>query len=137
MTLRELFARFDVPYYLKIDVEGADRTVLEQLHGNEVLPLFVSVEDCRLGFDYMRIMAVCGYNSFKLLDQSTVSQLKDPETGYTFPIGSSGPFGDDLPGQWLSHEGMAEHYAMTVRDRTGNRIAPRNHWWDIHCTNRA
>ncbi len=137
VTLRELFAQFGVPYYLKIDVEGADRTVLEQLRGSEVLPLFVSVEDCRLGFDYMRIMAACGYNAFKLLDQSTVPQLKDPETGHVFAAGSTGPFGDDLPGQWLTHDGMVEHYATTVRDRTGNRIAPRNHWWDIHCTNRA
>jgi len=24
--------------------------------------------------------------------------------GWTFPSGSSGPFGDDLPGRWLSHE---------------------------------
>jgi hypothetical protein len=22
-----------------------------------------------------------------------------------------------------------------VRDRSGNRLAPRTHWWDIHCTN--
>jgi FkbM family methyltransferase len=136
VTLRELFARFSVPYYLKIDVEGADRTVLEQMQGSEELPLFVSVEDCRLGFDYMRIMAACGYNAFKLLDQSTVPQLRDRGTGHAFPAGSSGPFGDDLPGQWLSHDGMLEHYAKTVRDRAGNRIAPRNHWWDIHCTNR-
>jgi hypothetical protein len=106
------------------------------MQGSEELPLFVSVEDCRLGFDYMRIMAACGYNAFKLLDQSTVPQLRDRGTGHAFPAGSSGPFGDDLPGQWLSHDGMLEHYAKTVRDRAGNRIAPRNHWWDIHCTNR-
>src|SRR5262245_68875 len=69
-TLGNLFAQFGVPYYLKIDVEGADQSVLEQLRGSDQLPLFVSVEDCRLGFDYMQIMAACGYNAFKLLDQS-------------------------------------------------------------------
>jgi len=24
-----------------------------------------------------------------------------------------------------------------VRDRAGNRLAPRSHWWDIHCTSRG
>jgi FkbM family methyltransferase len=135
VTLESLFDEFDVPYYLKIDVEGVDQSVLEQLRGRDVLPLFVSVEDCRLGFDYMKILSSCGYNGFKLLDQSTVPQIKDATTGHIFPAGSSGPFGDDLPGQWLAYEAMVEHYALTVRDHSGNRLTPRAHWWDIHCTN--
>jgi FkbM family methyltransferase len=81
VTVRSLFAEFGVPYYLKIDVEGADQSVLEQLRHVDTLPLFVSVEDCRLGFDYMRIMASCGYNAFKLLDQSGVAQMTDAATG--------------------------------------------------------
>ena len=135
VTLDNLFNEFGVPYYLKVDVEGVDQSVLEQLRGCNLLPLFVSVEDCRLGFDYMRILASCGYNRFKLLDQSTVSQMKDAATAHVFPAGSSGPFGDDLPGAWLPHDAMVQHYALTVRDRSGNRLAPRTHWWDIHCTN--
>jgi hypothetical protein len=111
--------------------------VLEQLHGGDALPLFVSVEDCRLGFDYMRIMASCGYNAFKLLDQSGVAQMKDATTGHAFPAGSSGPFGDDLPGPWLPYDEMKKRYSQTVRDQAGNRLAPRSHWWDIHCTNRG
>ena len=136
VTLASLFTEFGVPHYMKIDVEGADQSVLEQLHGGDALPLFVSVEDCRLGFDYMRIMASCGYNAFKLLDQSGVAQMKDATTGHAFPAGSSGPFGDDLPGPWLPYDEMKKHYSQTVRDQAGNRLAPRSHWWDIHCTNR-
>jgi len=137
VTLASLFAQFGVPYYLKIDVEGADQSVLEQLRGSDVLPLFVSVEDCRLGFDYVRIMAACGYNGFKLLDQSEVPQMRDVTTGHAFPAGSSGPFGDDLPEKWLPYDAMVKHYSRTVRDHAGNRLAPRSHWWDIHCTNRS
>ena len=134
VTLDDLFGKFGIPYYVKIDVEGTDRIVLEQLRGHDVLPLFVSVEDCRLGFDYMQIMASCGYNAFKLLDQSSVPQMMDAVTGHVFVSGSSGPFGDDLPGSWLAHGEMIKHYSQIVRDNAGNRLASRDQWWDIHCT---
>ncbi|HZQ14637.1 MAG TPA: FkbM family methyltransferase [Pseudolabrys sp.] len=137
VTLRELFEEFGVPYYLKIDVEGADQCALDQLQGNGVLPFYVSVEDCRFGFDYMDRLASCGYQRFNLLDQSTVAQLRDPRTGRAFPAGSSGPFGPDLPGRWLPHAEMLKFYAATVRDRSGKRLAPRTQWWDIHCAGGA
>jgi FkbM family methyltransferase len=137
VTLGTLFAAHGVPHYLKIDVEGVDQSVLDQLRGRALLPLFVSVEDCRFGFQYMETLAACGYDGFKLLDQSQVPQMIDAQSGRPFPAGSSGPFGDDLPGDWLSYADMVEHYATTVRDRAGNRLAPRTHWWDIHCTRRA
>ncbi len=134
ITLGELFGKYGVPYYLKIDVEGVDQSVLEQIQASSLRPLFVSVEDCRFGFDYMRIMAACGYDRFKLLDQSTVPQMKDAVTGSTFAEGSSGPFGEDLPGRWLPYDKMLQVYSTTVRDMNGNRLGPRSHWWDIHCT---
>lgn len=130
VTLAELFGEFGVPHYLKIDVEGVDQAVLEQLCGMDLLPLYVSVEDCRFGPRYMEILASCGYDGFKLLDQSTV-----PHMNGGFPPGSSGPFGGEVPGEWLSHDKMMTLYSTTVRDVHGNRLAPRTHWWDIHCTN--
>ncbi|MFN3657015.1 MAG: FkbM family methyltransferase [Pseudolabrys sp.] len=130
VTLGKLFAEFGVPHYLKIDVEGVDQAVLEQLQDARELPLYVSVEDCRFGPRYMEILASCGYDGFKLLDQSTVPHMKGG-----FPPGSSGPFGDEVPGVWLSHAQMMAEYSATVRDAQGNRLAPRTHWWDIHCTN--
>lgn len=137
VTLSNLFGEFGIPYYLKIDVEGVDQAVLEQLRGNVLLPKYVSVEDCRFGFQFMETLASCGYDAFKLLDQSTICHMTDPTTGRLFPAGSSGPFGSDLPGQWLSYEGMVKLYSSTVRDLEGNRLAPRTQWWDIHCTNRG
>lgn len=135
LTLPRLFDEFGVPRYLKIDVEGVDQSVLEQLCAAAELPLFVSVEDCRFGFQYMETLASCGYDGFKLLDQSTVPQMTDAATGTRFTAGSSGPFGEDLPGEWLTHSDMIALYSCTVRDRAGNRLAPRSRWWDIHCTN--
>lgn len=134
LTLFDLFAAHGVPYYLKIDVEGVDHIVLEQLRAAPLLPACVSVEDCRFGFNYMETLAACGYDGFKLLDQSTVAGRMDRNTGHAFPAGSSGPLGKDIEGDWLSYETMVNHYAATVRDRQGNRLAPRTQWWDIHCT---
>jgi FkbM family methyltransferase len=134
VTLDELFGTYGVPLYLKIDVEGADHVVLGQLHRSSRLPLYVSVEDCRFGFDYMETLAACGYDGFKLLDQSTVGGMTDRATGLPYPSGSSGPFGADVPGEWLPHAAMVARYSSCVRDRQGNRLAPRTHWWDIHCT---
>ena len=135
VTLAGLFAEFGVPHYLKVDVEGADLAVLEQLRGHNLLPRYTSVEDCRFGPRFIEILASCGYDGFKLFDQSTVSRIVDRATGLAFPAGSSGPFGDDVPGDWLSREDMVALYSSTVRDCDGNRLAPRTHWWDIHCTN--
>lgn len=135
VTLSSLCDEFGAPHYLKIDVEGADQTVLEQLRGLSLLPQYVSVEDCRFGFQYMEALAACGYDKFQILDQSTIPQMTDPATGHAFPPGSSGPFGGDLPGKWLSHDDLLTLYSSTVRDRRGNRLAPRTQWWDIHCAN--
>jgi FkbM family methyltransferase len=134
VTLRKLFDGFGVPHYLKIDVEGADQSVLEQLHGMSLLPLYVSVEDCRFGPQYMEILASCGYDGFKLLDQSTVGHMVEPTNGRAFPAGSSGPFGSDVPGRWLTYDDIVAHYSATVRDPQGRRLAPRTRWWDIHST---
>ncbi|HEY7230952.1 MAG TPA: FkbM family methyltransferase [Pseudolabrys sp.] len=134
VTLSHLIEEFETPYYLKVDVEGVDRSVLEQLKHCNLLPLYVSVEDCRFGFQYMETLAACGYDSFKLFDQSTVSQLADPKTGRLFSPGSSGPFGHEVPGEWRCYNDILELYSKTVRDREGKRLAPATQWWDIHCT---
>lgn len=137
VTLETLVARFGAPHFLKVDVEGVDRTVIEQVRALTVRPRYVSVEDCRFGPLYLEAFRDCGYDSFKLLDQSTVPTLLDPYSGQPFPAGSSGPCCEAVPGPWLSYEDMVNHYHETVRDRAGTRLAPRTHWWDIHCTYRG
>ncbi len=134
VTLPEMFARYGVPYYCKIDVEGVDHVVLDQLRTVDCLPAYVSVEDCRFGFDYMETLAACGYDGFKLLDQSTVPGRIDLANGHAFPAGSSGPLGKDIEGDWLSYDDVVAAYSTMVRDRAGYRLAPRTQWWDIHCT---
>lgn len=132
LTLGDLFDRFGTPRYLKIDVRGADDMVLKQLRGQIIKPLYVSVEDCRSGYEFIEALDDAGYDGFKLVDQSKVTQVRDPKVNFRFTEGSSGPFGDALPGHWLDRKAFEKLYSTTVRDRAGNRIAPRNQWFDIH-----
>jgi FkbM family methyltransferase len=119
ITIADLFDRYSVPHYLKIDIEGADIIALRQLLADERRPRFVSVEDCRFGPSYLDLLSMCGYDGFKLSEQSQWT-------------GTSGPFGDDLPGLWLSFNDMKKHYAATVRTETLRRIAPEGQYFDIH-----
>lgn len=132
MRLASIYARHGIPHFMKIDVEGADMMVLEQLVASPALPDFVSIEDCRFGFDYARILSQAGYQSFQLVDQSGIGGTCDPVSGHVFPQGSSGLFGPDLPDSWEPYPDFVETYATTVRTREGVRLAPRTRWWDIH-----
>lgn len=120
ITIADLFDQYGVPYYIKIDIEGADRIVLEQLLADTRRPQFISIEDCRFGPTYLALLATCGYTGFKLSEQSCL------------PPGTSGPFGDDLAGAWLPYREMKALYHEVVRDRGGRRIAPAGQYFDIH-----
>lgn len=133
IPLGHLFSKFGVPHYLKIDIEGADELAIAQLKNHDHLPFYLSLEDCRFGYQYMAALAELGYEGFKLLDQSQVEKIYDATADHRFMKGSSGPFGEELPGEWLTHHAIEEKYSREVRDRQHNRLAPRTHWWDIHC----
>lgn len=131
-SLADITARFGLPFYLKIDIEGADYLALKQLSQLSSLPPYVSVEDCRFGFDYLEILDQLGYRGFKIQDQSMVPQLQDADLGACFHAGSSGPLGEDIPGAWLSYPEVLQQYSTEVRRRDGERIASRDRWFDLH-----
>jgi FkbM family methyltransferase len=133
ISITHIFLTYGIPFYMKVDVEGADDLVIAQLIKQKQLPYYLSVEDCRFGYKYLETLSAIGYKDFKLLDQSKVPQLLDESTGHCFKKGSSGPFGEDVPGGWLPIDKIEEQYAREVRDRNLVRQASRDHWWDIHC----
>lgn len=128
LTLSDLFDRFGTPLYIKIDVEGAEKIVLEQLSSQLVKPLYVSVANDAAGFDLVAPLLACGYDGFQLLDQSQVATLSDPDLDYAFPEGSSGPFGNALPGSWLTAE------EFQAEQGEGECLAPAPGRFDIHAT---
>jgi len=59
----------------------------------------------------------------------TNRQLERPHrNGWTFPFGSSGPFGEDLPGRWYSYDEMRSVY-QTFLDRR-DAGATSHFWYD-------
>ena len=44
IDILDIFQSFDIPEYLKIDVEGADKLVLEALRKIEIRPRYISME---------------------------------------------------------------------------------------------
>lgn len=116
-----ILARHGVPHYLKIDIEGADMLCVEALQGMDRVPQFLSIEsDKRRWGSLLRefsVMASLGYRKFKVIDQRRIARQSPPyparEGHYAasqFAYGSSGLFGDELPGEWLSKEDAISAY---------------------------
>lgn len=84
-SLRHLFNQYGVPYYCKIDIEGADQQALESLSGGTDRPPFISVETECLGstgqlnddeaLATLYTLHRLGYNQFKLVDQASLHPL--------------------------------------------------------------
>ena len=132
VPLVHLFALHGVPRYLKIDVEGADEMVIDQLVGLTYLPAYLSVEDCRFGFRYLEKLMALGYDGFKLSNQAAVQDCVDDAIGHRFSFGSSGLMGDQVPGSWHGNTDILRVYEEQVRTRENVRRSPPGVWWDIH-----
>lgn len=99
------------PYFVKIDVEYFDHVALLDLLKEGILPPYVSVE-AQLIDVYCALVSM-GYESFKLVRGKTIptefanrdlNALDGTIFRHEFSPVSSGPFGDDLPGDWLSKD---------------------------------
>jgi hypothetical protein len=140
--IAEFFTRYGVPYYLKIDVEGADRHILRSMFGQPLLPQYISVEE--YGITCIDDLHALGYTSFKILTQRDKSWCHGPEpkpegiplvSPKTFTRDDSGLFGRDIPGEWLSYADVRQLFRTTIRDDSNKIIGPANEWWDVHATN--
>lgn len=120
---REL-ARHGIPYYLKIDIEGADMVCVRTLKQFRERPDFLSIESDKRSMagirEEMRELRELGYKKFKAIEQSSIPEVQagpnPPLEGKlvtdTFEAGSSGLFGRELPGRWRSATVVTCRYAM-------------------------
>jgi FkbM family methyltransferase len=155
-----LIEAFGAPYYMKIDIEGMDVAALEGLSDAPERPRFISIEaerrDLRTCREELSLLASLGYDRFKVVPQHTVHLQREPRppregtAAGTPKKESSGLFGRDLPGRWLTEaealdafrRPLLNHY-LTGSDalvrskwlRAGlKRLGFRAGWYDIHAT---
>lgn len=119
--LHALFAEFGTPYYLKLDIEGMDQVALASIEACPSRPRYVSVESEKVSFVGLRrefdLLTRLGYDRFKLAPQHHVARQRLPNpplegryAAHRFEEGSSGAFGEEAPGRWMSAEAAIEAY---------------------------
>jgi FkbM family methyltransferase len=158
-TMAALIKEFGTPYYMKIDIEGSDLLAIEGLAQLADRPKYLSIESEKESFRGLRreisIMSSLGYNQFNIVNQPKVVRQRPPTrpkegnyASHQFVSGSSGLFGEELPGRWLTADEAIEayrpiflRYALCgdepfVRSRLAaallRRIGFRANWYDTH-----
>jgi FkbM family methyltransferase len=113
------------PYYLKIDIEGADLLCLKGLEPPN-LPKFASIESNKISWDGLleefEVFDKLGYRKFKVVGQHRWPKVRPPvparEGEYVdrkFTLASSGLFGEEAPGEWVSADAAIERYKKIFR----------------------
>ncbi|OAF12262.1 hypothetical protein AYJ54_07175 [Bradyrhizobium centrolobii] len=124
--LADIFKQHGVPRYCKIDIEGNDLEALASLEGLSELPKFVSIESDKTSWEKLieefETFEKLGYRKYRIMDQSLVSMQTCPTipkegkfVDWRFKNGSSGLFGDELPGTWVSALEAIELYKSIFR----------------------
>lgn len=136
MTPHYLFQKYGMPYYLKIDIEGSDIEVVRSLQDFSDRPRYLSIEESQT-FYFAELWSV-GCRAFKLVDQSKLITVRCPnpplEGKYvdaSFDGTTSGPFGEEAPGEWMTFDHTLEQYLNTIRSPVRGWLAGDS-WFDIH-----
>lgn len=126
VLLRDLIVQHGTPYYLKIDIEGADMAALEDLRGLQEQPTFVSIESNKVSWSALEhefdVLVELGYRRFKVVPQQTVNLQRPPRPAregvyvpWRFRLGDSGLFGEEAPGAWLTCDQAINRYRRIFR----------------------
>ncbi len=150
----DLLAKHGVPYYLKVDIERADRHCLTALNSRD-LPKYVSIEAHEL--EYLLNLWCLGYRHFKVIDQMRHNALTPVlsnedilaragkrafeyadrlynklSRNLRFPRASSGPFGEDTPGEWQTFEDAAYNWLHIKKGYSNRGTLNLRSWHDFH-----
>lgn len=127
-------------HMLKIDIEGFDYVALQQVASLDVMPQYISVENG--GKWFLKQFAKMGYKKFKYSNQmynaGATIPWKTPHgkrIEHKFDRHSSGPFGEDLAGSWLTLEeadNLSEALDLARSKTRGNVWAQSIGWFDMH-----
>jgi len=122
VRFEDLLQEFGVPYYLKVDIEGADMLCVSALGSLKDKPRFVSVESTKTSWASLLkefdILESLGYRRFQVINQARIEEQSEPNppregayADHNPRFGSSGLFGNDLPGRWLTKAQAIRKYA--------------------------
>lgn len=125
-----LIERHGLPHYVKIDIDGGEAVFLGAVAPGARLPEYISVK-CHAP-DPVQVLFDLGYRLFKLVDPNPPGGfgLPNPQaeghsiTGFEFNH-ASGPFGRDLPGDWLDFQSLLSQW-RAARPGYGRT------WFDCH-----
>ncbi len=146
----DLFAKYGVPYYLKIDIEGADTYCLEDLD-KETRPKYISFENGPRIEEDIRRLTDLGYRRFKLISSQHLLRFAPPNQpeslmrrlrrrvrrkclnlkngrwrdDWSFEAGSTGPFGEETDGKWVDGAKVVQLF------HEWRKLDPES-WYDVH-----
>jgi FkbM family methyltransferase len=121
VDLQECFARYGTPYYLKIDVEGADLLCVTALQASEARPAYLSLESEMKSFARLRgefdVLEALGYDAFRAVQQANLparTRALALPGGIThrFEYGCSGPLPEEYPAPWQKRDAVLMTYRM-------------------------
>jgi hypothetical protein len=103
--------------YIKIDVEGYDHIILDNLFKNNIYPKYISAEvhDSKV----INLLLNSPYKSFKFLEGNEIGNTikkikflnrKQESVEIDFAQHSSGPYGDDIPGKYYTRDSIINYF---------------------------
>ena len=125
VTLDTILQAHGLPYYLKIDIEGMDNAAVQAAGRLADRPQYISVETGP-GPAWIDALHAISYRWFKLIDQTTIDQIACAD--HQFVRGSTGPFGEETPGEWKSYEEVRKAWIEYLAEPRPDK----NLWFDIH-----
>jgi hypothetical protein len=132
--LSNIISENGIPYYVKMDLDGAEPIALKDLLESGIRPQFISAE-FTTSWKTLAYLCLMNYDLYQIVPQDSIHQqfhrhpithISGDMVHYDFQFLSSGPFGEDLPNWWSSFERMS--FMLASR----KLIYGGGHWYDIH-----
>jgi len=128
--IKNLIYKYGIPYYVKIDLEEYDDIVLKRIFNSNIKPAYISSEATNRDVIELFIKNQ-HYNFFKLIEGQLVDilyknmklNINNSIIKYSFPNNSAGPFGNDIPDDWIDRKNF---FKLMEIKKTG--------WYDIHAS---
>lgn len=127
-SFHNILTRYGIPFYLKIDIEGADTLCLKALYHFPDRPKYISIEagltSMEEAFTELSLLWNLGYSNFKIVNQAMNKKVRcqNPSleglyVDYQFDGTSSGPFGEEAPGKWQSIDQTLTRYRWLLTEQ--------------------